>query len=56
MAGSIVVTINNTANGSARKFLKTWLSTGRPRQEQQEGGGHRRPPLFDCDLELDQEP
>src|SRR5674476_590753 len=44
MTGSAVAKISKTANGSARKFLKTLVSTGRPRQEQREGGGYRRLP------------
>jgi hypothetical protein len=38
MTGSAVAIISNIASGSVRKFLKTLVSTGRPRQEWEEGG------------------
>ena len=44
ITGNDVTKISRIANGSARKFLTTLLSTGRPRQEQVEGGGYRRLP------------
>jgi hypothetical protein len=44
--GNAVAKISNMANGSARKFLKALVSTGRPRQKQREGGGYRRLPWF----------
>src|SRR6266853_1934534 len=47
ITGSAVATISNTANGKARKYLETLVSTGRPRQEQKEGGGYRRLPRSD---------
>jgi hypothetical protein len=38
MTGSAAAIISNIASGNARKFLKTLVSTGRPRQEWEEGG------------------
>src|SRR6266852_8311416 len=46
MTGNAVAKISNTANGSARRFLKALVSTGRPRQKRKEGGGYRRLPWF----------
>src|SRR3984893_11698449 len=47
MTGSAVAIISKNANGNARTALKTLVNTGRPRQEQKEGGGYRRlPGLF----------
>src|SRR3981189_2201674 len=43
--GSAVAKISNIANGSARRFLKILVSTGRPRPKK-EGGGYRRLPWF----------
>src|SRR4030088_2385768 len=43
--GSAVAKISNIANGSARRFLKKLVSTGRPRPKK-EGGGYRRLPWF----------
>src|SRR5437899_10046309 len=45
---SAVAKISNIANGSARRFLKTWVSTGRPRPKR-EGGGYCRLPWL-CGL------
>src|SRR4030088_2617127 len=43
--GSAVAKISNIANGSARRFLKKLVSTGRSRPKK-EGGGYRRLPWF----------